>query len=218
MRKGLLLMVAVALALGCRAGAGGTGDEASTGAARPFRDVVGAASASSYKVSYRVSSTAGGQAVSGTQTWYVSGSRFRMDLTGAGAGSISIFVTPEGTFSCLSGLGAPGAQCIGLGQTQAFAESPAAVFDAQIRADPDAFGATFRETRSIAGTSASCYGLTGTGAGFSQGTICYTTGGVPLLYQFDASGLSFTMEATSFGTPTDADFQLPAPPQRFGMP
>ena len=38
--------------------------------------------------------------------------------------------------------------------------------------------------------------------------------GVPLLYQFDASGLSFTMEATSFGVPGDGDFTLPSPAQR----
>jgi hypothetical protein len=55
--------------------------------------------------------------------------------------------------------------------------------------------------------------------GFTQATICYTTTGVPLLYQLDASGLSVTMEATSFSVPTDADFALPAPAQQFpGVP
>jgi hypothetical protein len=170
-------------------------------------------------VTYRVSSTAGGQALSSTQTWYVSGQRFRMDLAitqGATSGSLSVFVIPDGTYSCLSGgaAGAAGTQCFGVPQAQAYAQSPGASFDAQIRANPDSFGATFKEGRSIAGTSASCYGLAGAVAGFTQGTICYTSAGVPLLYQFEASGLSFTMEATSIGTPTEADFTLPGPAQR----
>ena len=184
--------------------------------ARAFRDLVGAANASPYKVSYRVTSTAGGQAVSGSQTWYVSGQKFRMDLAmsqGASNGSISIFATPDGTFSCVAGGGAP-AQCFGMPAAQAFAQSPGASFDASIRQNPDAFGASFTDTRSIAGTSASCYSVSGTAAGFSKGTICYSSTGVPLLYQFDASGLGFTMEATSFGVPGDADFTLPSPAQR----
>ena len=190
---------------------------ASPGAsARAFRDLVGAANASPYKVSYRVTSTAGGQAVSGSQTWYVSGQKFRMDLAvaqGGSTGSISIFATPDGTFSCVAGGGAP-AQCFGMPAAQAFAQSPGASFDASIRQNPDAFGASFTDTRSIAGTSASCYSVSGTAAGFSKGTICYSSTGVPLLYQFDASGLSFTMEATSYGVPGDADFTLPSPAQR----
>ena len=48
--------------------------------------------------------------------------------------------------------------------------------------------------------------MNGGAAGFSQGTICYTNAGIPLLYQFEGSGLGFTMEATSFTVPTDADF------------
>jgi hypothetical protein len=186
-------------------------------AARPFRELAGAASASPYRVTYRVSSSAGGQAVSATQTWYVSGRNFRMDLgvaSAGGSGSFSVFVIPDGTYSCVTAAGASGTQCFGMPQAQAYAQSPGAALDAEIRANPDAFGATYRDTRTIAGTSASCYGIAGTAAGFSQGTICYTSSGVPLLYQFDSSGLSFTMEATSFGVPTDADFRLPAPAQK----
>jgi hypothetical protein len=140
--------------------------------------------------------------------------RFRMDLTAAsdqGSGTFSFFVIPEGTHSCISGSGA--AQCFGVAGAQAYGQSPAAGFDAQIRANPDQFGATFTGTRQIAGASALCYGVSGTSAGFTQGTICYTETGVPLLYQFDAAGLSFTREATSYSVPTDADFKLLAPAQ-----
>lgn len=227
MNKGALALVVV-LATAC-GGAGGaasgvttggaspTGTSASGSAARPFRDIVGAANSSPYKVTYRVSSTAGGQAMSSMQTWYVSGQRFRMDLAvtqGTTTGSVSIFATPDGTYSCVSGSGSA-AQCLGLPQAEAYAQSPAASFDAAIRQNPDSFGASFAGTRTIAGTNASCYGVSGTAVGFSQGTICYTNTGVPLLYQFDASGLSFTMEATAFSVPTDADFALPVPAQRY---
>lgn len=229
MRKtALALLLATVTACGGSTGAGGAYTSDGPGArpsaapsgagARAFRDVVGSASSSPYKVTYRVSSSAGGQAVSGTQTWYVSGQKFRMDLTvaqGGTTGAISIFATPDGTYSCVGSGTGPSMQCFGLPQSQAFAESPAASFDASIRQNPDAFGATFSGSRTIAGTSASCYGVNGSAAGLSQGTICYSGNGVPLLYQFDSSGLGVTMEATSFGVPSDADFALPATPNKY---
>jgi hypothetical protein len=228
MRKAALaltLVTTMACAGGGAAGPGSTaGDAQATGApatsvpgssAKAFRDLAASSNASPYRVTYKVSSSAG-SAMSGTQTWYVSGPRFRMDLTmsatAQGPTSLSYFVIPEGTFSCVSGAGIT-AQCFGVAGAQAFAQSPGAAFDEQLRANPDAYRATFSGTRQIAGQSASCYGVSGTSVGFTQATICYTSTGVPLLYQLDASGLSVTMEATSFSVPIDADFALPAPAQ-----
>jgi hypothetical protein len=228
MRKAALALRLVA-AVGCGRGGGSVpassasaqsaaaGVTSAPGAsAKAFRELAASSNANPYKVTYKVSSSAG-SAISGTQTWYVSGSRFRMDLTvsasAQGPTSLSYVVIPEGTFSCVSGAGTA-AQCFGVAGAQALAQSPGAAFDEQLRANPDAYGATFSGTRQIAGQSASCYGLSGTSVGFTQATICYTSTGVPLLYQLDASGLSVTMEATSFSVPIDADFALPAPAQQ----
>jgi hypothetical protein len=177
-----------------------------------FRNITSAGANTPYKVTYQISSSAGGQAFGTSQTWYVSGKNFRMDLSIAPGTSISVFVVPEGSYTCITGTGTA-AQCSSTPGGAAFAQSPAAGFDADIRANPDAYGAIPKEARTIAGTSASCYGLAGTGTGFTQGTVCYTSSGVPLFQQFDAAGLSFTMEATAFGVPSDADFKLPAPPR-----
>jgi ABC-type glycerol-3-phosphate transport system substrate-binding protein len=54
---------------GTRAGAtGATGNSGASQSARPFRDLAAAFNANPYKVTSRVSSTAGSQAVSGMQT------------------------------------------------------------------------------------------------------------------------------------------------------
>jgi hypothetical protein len=185
---------------------------ASSPSGNAFRNITAAGANTPYKVTYQITSSAGGQAFGTSQTWYVSGKNFRMDLGILQGTSISIFVIPEGSYTCLSSTGTA-TQCSSTPGGAAFAQSPAAAFDADILANPDAYGATFKETRTIAGTSASCYAVAGTASGFSQGTICYTSSGVPLFQRFDASGLSFTMEATAFGVPSDADFKLPAPAQ-----
>jgi hypothetical protein len=205
----------------------GSGSGQSAQPARSFSELVGSAGTTPYKVSYRVSASAGGSNAgpaatagpgspfSATQIWYVSGERFRLDLNLSDSPtptSTSIFVLPDGTFTCFIAPPAA-AQCRRVSEGEGLgAANPGAAFDEEIRANPDAFGAQFSGTRQIAGTSASCYGLNGAAAGFGQATICYTGGGVPLFYQFDVFGLGFTMEATSFGLATDTDFRLPAQP------
>jgi hypothetical protein len=193
---------------------------------RPFGDVVRLAATNPYRVTYRVSSTTGGDS---EQTWYLSGPRVRMDLPT----STSIYVgpvdpvLPDGSFSCFNA--APlGVQCHIIStasillEAHPFGITLGATFNARIRADPDSFDARFIGMRSIAGTSAACYALGGGVAGFSKATICYTDAGVPVLYQFaypyNELQLSITMEATSFGVATDADFRLPAPPVPWGGP
>jgi hypothetical protein len=204
----------------------GSGSGQSGPPARSFSELVGTAGASPYKVSYRISApgvgtdavppatAAPGSPFSATQSWYVSGERFRLDMAPSDSPvstSTSIFVLPDGTFVCFNSPPAA-AQCRRASEGEGLGANPAAAIDEQIRANPNAFGAQFTGTRSIAGTSASCYGLSGAAAGFGQASICYSGAGIPLLYQFDIAGFGFTMEATSVGAATDADFRLPAQP------
>ena len=166
-------------------------------------------------MSYKFSTNAGGQAVDVTQTWYQSGSRFRMDLTtpqAGGGGTFSFFSLPEGSFSCGT-FGGAGAQCTSFPAAQAGAQSPGFQLDADLRANADRYGAAFTGTRQVAGVTGQCFSFNTAAAGFQRGTACYSSNGIPLYMQFDVAGGSFTMEATSVGTPTDADFRLPATPR-----
>ncbi len=97
-----------------------------------------------------------------------------------------------------------GMQCTDVG-ADATALSPAAALDGQIRANQSAFIGTFKENRTIAGTAATCYTLSGA----TKGTMCYRSAGVPLYVQTESAGTTMTLEATALGVPTDADFKLP---------
>jgi len=239
MRKAALALSALALAAACGGGAsGGAGGgvdraaasaESSAAASAPasvaaagastgpaLRDVATRSSAAPFKVTYRFSTNAGGQAVDVTQTWYQSGARFRMDLATpqSAGGSFSFFVLPEGTYTC-GIFGGAGAQCTSLpGGAGAGTQSPAFQLDSDIRANAERYGASFAGTRQVAGLTGQCFSFGQTaGASFQKGTACYSSAGIPLFMQFDAAGGSFTMEATAVGTPTDADFRLPATPR-----
>jgi len=232
MRKAALACLASLLLAACGgasggAGAGGAGGDGSpasestpttapTAAAAggpALRDIATRSNAAPFKVSYKFSTNAGGQAVDVTQTWYQSGSRFRMDLTtpqAGGGGTFSFFSLPEGSFSCGT-FGGAGAQCTAF--PQAGAQSPGFQLDTDLRANADRYGAAFTGTRQVAGETGQCFSFNTAAAGFQRGTACYSSNGIPLYMQFDVAGGSFTMEATSVGTPTDADFRLPATPR-----
>ena len=245
MRKAALACLASLLLAACGGGGGGSGGadaggaggdgspaSASTPTSAPaggattaptsaaaggpaLRDIATRSNAAPFKVSYKFSTNAGGQAVDVTQTWYQSGSRFRMDLTtpqAGGGGTFSFFSLPEGSFSCGT-FGGAGAQCTSFPAAQAGAQSPGFQLDTDLRANADRYGAAFTGTRQVAGVTGQCFGFNTAAAGFQRGTACYSSNGIPLYMQFDVAGGSFTMEATSVGTPTDADFRLPATPR-----
>jgi len=238
MRKAALALSVLALAAACGGGgaSGGAASSApaSVAASAPsgaapasapaaassgpaLRDVASRSNVTPFKVSYKLSTNAGGQAVEVTQTWYQSGSRFRVDLATAqagGGGTFSFYSLPEGSFSC-GAFGGAGAQCTAIpAGAGAGMQMPGFQLDTDIRANADRYGAAFTGTRQVAGVTGQCFNFGQTaGASFQKGMACYSSSGIPLYMQFDVAGGGFTMEATSVGTPTDADFRLPATPR-----
>lgn len=176
-----------------------------------FLDVVGSAKSASYKITYKFTTTAGGQSQSGEQTWYVKPPKMRYDFS-TGADTTSVFALESGTFVCTAAGGQK--QCFGTAQGQGLQQNQGAQVETQVREKPDQFDPTYEGTRSIAGQTAQCYALKGTSAALAGGEfrMCYTAQGILLLMQSTAQSSAFTMEATSVGPVSDADFQLPAQP------
>ena len=206
------------------AGSPGAAASGTPGAAGPsFGQVLTAAKASEYKVTYKLTTTGGGASSTGEQSWFFKPPRARFDFVSTASGqtgTVSIFALPEGAFMCF-GSGAS-AQCIGMsGLETALQQNPAASFQEALTSRPDQFNGVFVETRQIAGQQASCYDVrpTTAAAGLTEGRFCYSAGGIALLQRFGAQGGTWTMEATSVSTTVpDSDFKLPATPTIIGRP
>ena len=178
-------------------------------------DLLASSRTAQYKVTYKISGS-GAQGFSTEQTWYFKPPRSRFDFGMSQGGqtlTISFFSLPDGTFYCFN---AGQAQCLKVsGVSSPLDQNPLAVANRSLIENPSAFGATFSSSRNIAGQTASCYDVTSgaASAGFSTGSFCYTSDGVPLLSQFSASGATWSMEATNYSaTVPDSDFTLPARP------
>ena len=198
----------------------GAATAAPAAAAEPaFADIIRSGKAATYKVAYKITVTGagqGGDAATG-MALYFKPPKTRIDLSGTQEGktsAIAIYYLDTGTFFCT----ADGDQKSCLQTSTDPGEGQAAGFEIQesFREDPAGLNATFRENRTIAGQQALCYVVRGTVAlGFSDGTFCYTSSGVPLLSTWSAEGVSWTMEATSYSaTVPDNDFTLPAAPMK----
>jgi hypothetical protein len=196
------------------AGAQATATKAAATSSGPnIADALKAGKASTYKVTYKWTTTAGGQTQTSEQTWYYKPPNARFDFSAGPGASFSIYALPDATYMCTIGGGSTFCQKTPGGQG-AFAQNPAADFALQIQDKPDQFNAAFTGSVTIAGQSANCYSVKGLGAaaaGFGDVTTCYSSNGVPLKTSITAQGQSFTMEATAFSTNvSDADFVPPS--------
>ena len=176
-------------------------------------DLLKAGKASTYKVTYKWSITAGGQTQNAEQTWYYKAPNARFDYSLGQGGSFSIFALADGTYVCTTAGGT--SFCQKSAGPSAFGQNPAADLALQLQDRPDQFNATFTGSQTIAGQQAQCYTVRSLGtvaAGVGEVSSCYSTAGVPLKTAISSQGSSFTMEASAFSTSvTDADFKLPGP-------
>lgn len=182
-----------------------------------FGQILGAAKASEYKVTYRTAMTGGGE-----QSWYSKPPKTRFDFSSAGQTSVvSIYSLPDGTFMCFGGSGAA-AQCTGMAELEtALQQNPAALFQQTMLQRPELFSAVLVETRQIAGQQAQCFDVKATTpvASLTDGRFCYSPQGVMLLQKFTAQAGALDMEATSLSmTVPDSDFTLPSKPTILGKP
>jgi hypothetical protein len=174
-----------------------------------INDILKAGKLAAYKVTYKWTTTAGGQTQMSEQTWYYKAPKARFDFS-AGPGAVfSVYTLPDGTYLCT---GAGGQTFCQKGPAGSGLDAnPAAAFGLQLQDHPEQFNSSFAGTRSIAGQTAQCYAVKSpAGTAFGDVTSCYSSSGVPLLTQMKSQGQEFTMEASSFSTSvSDADFVLP---------
>lgn len=192
---------------------------APTAAGPSLLDVLSAAKATQYKITYRITATGTGtEGLSGDQTWYFKPPRSRFDFTGNFGGqrmTMSVFNLPDGNFMCIDSGGTK--QCLSAPATGSpLDQNQAAVTQRSLVNNPGGFSATFKESKTIAGQQALCYTVNAAAAaagGFSGGTFCYSKEGLALSSSFTAAGGTWSMEATSVSTTVpDSDFTLPATP------
>lgn len=172
-------------------------------------DILKAGKTSSYKVTYKWTTSAGGQTQTSEQTWYYKPPLARFDFAAGPGATFSVYALPDGTYVCT---GAGGQLFCQKGPAGSGLDAnPAASFGLQLQDHPEQFNSSFAGTRTIAGQAASCYAVKAlTGATFGDVTSCYSSGGVPLYTQIKSQGSEFTMEASGFSTNvSDADFVLP---------
>ncbi len=182
-------------------------------------DLLASAKIAQYKITYKISVTGGGaESLGGTQTWYFKPPRSRFDFSVSQSGQsfqMSVFSLPEGTFFCQTITGA-GATCFSSkGVSSPLDQNLAVTTSRDLIENSAKYGSTFTDTRTIAGTQATCYDVkaTAAGTGMQTGTFCYSKDGIPLLQTFAVSGASWSVEATSLSTTVpDSDFTLPAKP------
>ncbi len=182
-------------------------------------DVLSAARATQYKITYKITATGtGAEAFSGDQTWYFKPPRSRFDFVSDFGGqrtTMSIFNLPEGNFMCFATAGQN--TCLSAPSTGSpLDQNQAAVMQRSLMDRPEQFAATFTGSRTIAGQAGLCYSVNAAAAaasGFSSGTFCYTREGIALLSQFTVQGATWSTEATNVSTTVpDSDFTLPATP------
>src|SRR5882762_2958490 len=102
----------------------------------------GAAKASEYKVTYKLTATGGAEGFSGEQSWFFKPPKARFDFSSSLSGqtaTVSLYSLPDGTFMCFGGTG-QAAQCIGMsGLDTALQQNPAALYQESFIEHPDQF-------------------------------------------------------------------------------
>lgn len=192
---------------------------AATAAGPRLLDILSAARATQYKITYRLTTSgAGAEGFSGDQTWYFKPPRSRFDFAGDFGGqrtTMSVFTLPQGIFMCFAIAGQT--TCLATPTTGSpLDQNQAAVTQRSLIDRPDQYSATFTGSRTIAGQAGLCYTVNAVAAaatGFSSGNFCYTREGITLFSQFTVQGATWSMEATNVSTTVpDSDFTLPATP------
>jgi len=164
----------------------------------------------SYKVAYKMTIGAGGQALATEMTVYSKPPKRRTDSSGMmGLGASSTYDLEDGSYIC-SGQGATG-NCSRL---PAGGERPPGQAPDDLMKNADTYETTPAGQRQVAGQSAQCFTMKPKrpGASITEAISCITSSGIQVYLQAKMAAGEMTMEATSVSTTVaDADFQLPYP-------
>ncbi len=171
---------------------------------------------SGYTVVYDVTASADGKTNKMTQTHYLSGKKFRFDMSEIVGGELSeirLYNLPKGTYMCVRAQGTW--NCIG-GKTQEDVETGFDMGDITSEVEADVTKPAYDGTQVIAGVTTQCFKVT-----IAEGVTRYCTHpnyNMPLLMESTGTAVGqegyFKSIATSFtlGAPNDSVFELPAEP------
>lgn len=188
-------------------GSGGGGGGALAAMAEQFANAT-------FKATYDVEGTSGGQAMSGEWTWYQDATeRFRMDFSAEGASGTmisaedAVIICSEGACFRMSASGSGSMPNPGAALSEQIEEFQAGAMEADVQP---------AGSREIAGAEAQCFEFDDS-ANNTSGLVCYSEGGIPLLMESESAEGEFRMEATSFeDSVSDADFEPPYPVSSLG--
>jgi len=154
--------------------------------------------ATTFMVSYEM--TGAGEAMS--MTMYSKGGKFRYDTSVEGQEG-SLFFIDNTVFSCS---GEP-VMCVMFGEGEAPSMGTEDIED-----DLESYKITSKPSRTIAGKTAKCFGVSSMDADVE---ICYSNEGIPLYSKTTVEGQAMVeMKATKYSTSVaDSVFELPAEPQ-----
>jgi hypothetical protein len=181
-----------------------------------LEDIFNLGKPSGYSVAYDISTSSGGETERMTQTHYMSGEKFRFDMTSTFEGQTTemrFYSIQDGTYICTEIQGIW--NCIG-GQTQEEVEYGFDMEDMTSEIESDVNKPAYDGTQVVAGVTAQCFRVT-----VSEGDIRYCvhpTYYIPLLMEskgtVEGDEGYFRMIATSITTqaPSDSVFELPAEP------
>jgi len=169
---------------------------------------------SGYTVAYDITVSTEGDASRMTQTHYISGKKFRLDMTDVeGETEMRFYNIPGGTYICVKIQGAW--NCIG-GKTQGDIDFGFDIENMTSGIEEDLAKSIYDGTQVIAGVTAQCFRIT-----VSEGTMRYcvhSSYNIPLLMESTGTAMGrekyIKIIATSFtpGVPSDSVFELPAEP------
>jgi len=169
---------------------------------------------SGYTVAYDITVSTEGDASRMTQTHYLGGKKFRLDVTDVeGETEMRFYNIPGGTYICVKIQGAW--NCIG-GKTQGDIDFGFDIENMTSGIEEDLAKSIYDGTQVIAGVTAQCFRIT-----VSEGTMRYcvhSNYNIPLLMESTGTAMGrekyIKIIATSFtpGAPSDSVFELPAEP------
>ncbi|RLI90657.1 MAG: hypothetical protein DRO89_05465 [Candidatus Altiarchaeales archaeon] len=180
-----------------------------------LEDISNLGKPSGYTVAYDITVSTEGETNRMTQTHYLGGKKFRLDMTDTveGETEMRFYNIPGGTYICVKIQGAW--NCIG-GKTQEDAEFGFDIENMTSEIEEDLAKSIYDGTQVIAGVTAQCFRVT-----VSKGTMRYcvhSNYNIPLLMESTETAMGrekyIKIIATSFtlGAPSDSVFELPAEP------
>ncbi|MFC1741008.1 DUF4412 domain-containing protein [Nanoarchaeota archaeon] len=177
-----------------------------------FREMIAKKSDLRFSVDYTIDVDSQGQSMTYKMSQYLGGpDQMRTDMTmqdpgtGEDVKTRSYFLS-DGMYSCNDRQGEWG--CMKLAHGEDMGEQDYTKDFEAVEENPDDYDITYAGTKSVAGTTAQCWGISFAGQTMKE---CFSKEGVPLYMEMGGVGMEYVMKATRYSTKvSSSDFELPA--------